>query len=387
LRIGVVLSTGDWWSRLNAYAADHGANVEVVVVRDAQAVLQSGLQIVCADDSVVWFDRSMVVRAEAAGITVVGIRSARDVASDERLAGLGIGHRLNDSVAPSAMIELLGRLRPFESFDEIVAHLVLIEPDAGGSRIVVGGPPGAGAREVAIAIATQLAAEDSTVLVDCSESAPGVARRLGLRLQPHILDAAASRSGSSLDAVVACRADGFEACRLPFEVICGMPSAADWQRLTPAAADAVLTVCGGQWRYTVAVTSPIIEDLGRWVNRYAVSRWLLGVAEMVVGVCEATPRGVLRFVEWLADAQPAAQVLVVVNKAPKSRFVVAELIEQLHSLCGDRIDVVATVPFDRRVAIAEWDAALPAKGAFTRAIRPAVTALTAGGPVRVVVGR
>jgi hypothetical protein len=114
LRVGVILSTAEWWSRLNAYAADHSSNVEVVVVRDAQAVLQSGLQIVCADDSVVWFNRAVAVQAEAVGITVVGIRSAGESTSDQRLAAMGIGHRISDSVAPLAMIELLGRLRPSE---------------------------------------------------------------------------------------------------------------------------------------------------------------------------------------------------------------------------------------------------------------------------------
>ena len=54
---------------------------------------------------------------------------------------------------------------------------------------------------------------------------------------------------------------------------------------------------------------------------------------------------------------------------PGSRFAVAELTEQLRSLCGDRIEVVATVPVDRRVVAAEWDAVLPSAGGFTRALR------------------
>ena len=188
----------EWWSRLHAFAADHGSNVEVVVVRDAHAVLQSDLQIVCTDDSVLWFNRAMVVQAEAAGITVVGVRAAGDAASDDRLAAMGIGHRLNDTVAPAAMIELLGRLRPSMSFDEIVARLEPRHAGEDGQRIVVGGPPGAGAREIAIGLAADRAAQGSTVLVDCSESAPGVARRLGLRLQPHLLDAAALGAGGAL---------------------------------------------------------------------------------------------------------------------------------------------------------------------------------------------
>ena len=81
----------------------------------------------------------------------------------------------------------------------------------------------------------------------------------------------------------------------------------------------------------------------------------------------------LRFVDWLAECQPASTVVTVVNKVPGSRFAAAEVVEQLRSLCGDRIDVVATVPFDRRVTAAEWDATLPARGPFTRALRASPT--------------
>jgi hypothetical protein len=158
-----------------------------------------------------------------------------------------------------------------------------------------------------------------------------------------------------------------------------------WQRLTPADAERVLAACAEQWSCTVVVTSPIVEDLGRWVNRYAVSRYLLGAADVLVAVSEATPRGVLRFAEWLADVEPVSQVRVVVNKAPKSRFVVGEVIEQLRSLCGERVEIVATVPFDRRVSIAEWDASLPAKGAFTRAVRAVGNACVARSAMRIEV--
>ena len=40
-----------------------------------------------------------------------------------RLASIGLAHRVNDSVAPAAMLELLGRLRPRDPFEEIVAQL------------------------------------------------------------------------------------------------------------------------------------------------------------------------------------------------------------------------------------------------------------------------
>ena len=156
-------------------------------------------------------------------------------------------------------------------------------------------------------------------------------------------------------------------------MIAGLPAASEWERFTPADADVLVAGCRTGWRQTVVTTSPVVEDLHRWVDRYGLSRHLLTSAPAVVGVCEATPRGVLRFVDWLAECQPATTVMTVVNKVPSSRFSSAEVVEQLGSLCGDRVAVALVVPFDRRVVAAEWDATPPARGPFTKALG-AVTA-------------
>lgn len=376
MRVGVVLSTREWWRRLHAHAVDHSPDVEVVVVRDERSVLESGLQVVCTDDTVLWFTRATVSRVEAAGVTVVGVRAAQSPASDTALETIGLTHRVSDSVAPAALLELLTRLRPRDAFDEIVAQLDVADDDDAGRVTVVGGPPGAGAREVAIAVAAGLADEASTVLVDCNESSPGVARRLGLQLQPHLLDAAdLAVGGGDIGPALAVAAPQLSAATLPFAVVAGLPAASEWRRCTTQMVDALLVVCRRGWGHTVVATSPIVEDLRRWVDRYGVSRDLLATSGRVVGVCEASPRGVLRFVDWLADAQPTATVLTVINKLPGTRYSSGEVADQLRSLCGDRIEVVASAPYDRRVVAAEWAATLPASGPFTRAVQPVVTSL------------
>jgi hypothetical protein len=369
LRVGAVLSSGDWGRRLHAHAADH-SDVEVVVVRDAHAVVESGLQLVCTDDTVLWFTRAMMSEAEARGITVVGVRRASSLEdSDARLVALGIVHRVSDSVPPAAMLEMLSRLRPRDAFQEIVSQWEAPEAESRGAQIVVGGPPGAGGREVAVGVAANLAVRAPTVLVDCNESSPGVARRLGLGLQPHVLDAVDEvTGGGDLRRAVARPVEALGMAATPFDVIAGLPAASEWQRLPPAAADVLVAACRTMWRYTVVVTSPVVEDLRRWVDRYGLSRHLLATAPTVIGVCEATPRGVLRFVDWLGECQPSATVMTVVNKVPSSRFSSAEVVEQLGSLCGDLIAVVASAQFDRRVTAAEWDATLPARGPFTKAL-------------------
>ena len=49
-------------------------------------------------------------------------------------------------------------------------------------------------------------------------------------------------------------------------------------------------------------TSPLIEDLTRWGDRFGLSRYVLANADSVVGVAEPTPRGMLRYLDWFADA-------------------------------------------------------------------------------------
>ncbi|MEZ5257006.1 MAG: hypothetical protein R2705_09000 [Ilumatobacteraceae bacterium] len=143
--------------------------------------------------------------------------------------------------------------------------------------------------------------------------------------------------------------------------------------MTPRAVEDLLQAARAEWERVVAVTSPVIEDLRRWVDRYGVSRHVLGtVADEVIAVCEATPRGVLRFADWLADLSTARDrpgpLPVVLNKVPKSRFATSELTGQLQSICGDTIGVVAAVPHDDKVATADWNGTLPAAGGFTKQV-------------------
>ena len=306
MRVGVVLSTRDWWRRLHAHAADHSADVEVVVVRDQRSVLESELQVVCTDDTVLWFTRATVSRVEAAGITVVGVRAAQSPASDAALETIGLTHRVSDSVPPAALLELLARLRPRDAFDEIVAQLDVAADDEAGRVTVVGGPPGAGAREVAIAVAAGLAEDTTTVLVDCNELSPGVARRLGLQLQPHLLDAAdLAAGGGDIGPALAVPAPQLPRATLPFAVVAGLPAASEWRRCTTQMVEALLLACRRRWNHTVVTTSPIVEDLRRWVDRYGVSRELLATSQPGRGRLRSDPTGRASF-RGLAGRRPTS---------------------------------------------------------------------------------
>ena len=116
-------------------------------------------------------------------------------------------------------------------------------------------------------------------------------------------------------------------------------------------------------------TSPMIEDLQRWGDRFGVSRRVLTNADDVVGCCEPTPRGILRYFDWIAEtSRLRPDVTTVLNKVPRSSRVGAESIRQLRDVGGGLIDDIHELPFDRRVAAAEWDGVEVPRGPFRKAL-------------------
>ena len=82
-------------------------------------------------------------------------------------------------------------------------------------------------------------------------------------------------------------------------------------------------------------------------------------ADVIVGVCPATPVGITRFLSWIVEARrlaPFVPVVVAVNRAPSSRFRRGEIYEELtRSLPPFLIEFIAD---DRRVTDAAWDGRL-----------------------------
>lgn len=208
-------------------------------------------------------------------------------------------------------------------------------------------------------------------MVDCDETGGTVAARVGYGEHPNLSSVVPLiEAGGEVTQAVAAPLPGHR--RVPFDVIGGIPSAAEWSRVSATGVRRLLWACLERWSTVVAVTGPTVEDLRRWVDRYGVSRELLGSAAVVVGVCAASRRGVLEFTEWLSQARPSVgdgRVQVIVNRVPAgSPFVRGEVFDQLRSLCGERIELVGAVPCDRRVVRAEWNAELVRRGPYARAL-------------------
>ncbi|MEQ8438052.1 MAG: hypothetical protein RIB65_11210 [Ilumatobacter fluminis] len=368
--VGVVLSPRGWSGPLHAFVADHVPDVELVVVRDRRAALGAGAHLLVLDSTTPWLTASFVAEADAADIRLVGVYDRHDGGmSRDRLAGLGLTHLLEEAMPPEDVMFLLERLRPTVRDGPRAERVApTASPLVDGAVVPVGGPSGSGARELAIGLAAQWAdAGFSTLLVDANETTPGVARRLGTGLYPHLLTA-----------VERCAADGAEGVRsaladrvrpMPFDVIVGLATPRDWDRLVPSDVTELLSMCRREWERVVVTTSPLIEDLTRWGDRFGVSRRVLTNADLVVGAAEPTPRGVLRYLDWFADAGLLrGDVVTVLNKVPTSRRVAFEARQQLIDTGGTLVDVVWEVPFDRAVTAAEWDGQLVGRSRFRKAL-------------------
>jgi len=311
-----------------------------------------------------------VEEAEAAGIRLIGVFDRHDGGtSRERLAALGLTYLIEETMPPDDVVFLVERLRPAATNGDRPQRPAAVEPaDLNGAVVPVGGPSGSGARELAIGLATHWGQVGlSTLLVDANETTPGLARRLGLGLYPHLLKAVELRGSDGLDGVRAALAD--RVGPLPFDVITGLATPRDWGRLTPHDVTELLAVCRRGWDRVVVTTSPLVEDLTRWGDRFGISRRVLSNADLVVGTAEPTPRGVLRYLDWITDAGLLRlDVVTVLNKVPRSKRVAFEAVEQLREVGGDLVGEVFEVPLDRAVAAAEWDGRLVARGRFRKAV-------------------
>jgi hypothetical protein len=370
-RIGVVLSPRGWSGRLRAYVTDHVADIDVVMVRDRRAAAECAAHVILVDDSTPWLTAAFIAEAETHGIRFVGVYDRSDGGRGRsQLAALGLTHLLEESTAPEDVVFLVERLRP--------ARSVAASAPAGGRHdgpearigkaVAVGGPSGSGARELALALCSAWAAHaHSTLLIDANETTPGVARRLELGVYPHLLTALDRCRSDGIDGVTATLAD--QVGRLPFDVIVGSPAPHEWDRIVGHEVDELVATCRRRWQRVVMTTSPLIENLVRWGERFGTSRRALAGADAVVGSVEPTPRGLLRFLDWLTDlSELRGDVVTVVNQLPMSPRVGAEAVGVLSDAGGSMIESILSVPFDRAVRAAERDGVVVRRGRYVKAV-------------------
>ena len=348
-------------------------------------LLGESFDVLLIDDICSFLTPRLVDVVSEGGRRVVGIYDPDEFADGkERLLECGVADVIESYAAPEEMVaaavRVFGEVRrdQIEPADAGIAAEAEhrgddgspVEGDTDGGTparvIAVGGPSGgSGATEVAIALADELASRGPVVLVDCDDNAPSLAQRLGLPLHPNIrtaVDVLEHRSGT-LDRVL------HSVERLL--VLPGLANVGDWAEVRPRQVTDLLRMLAIEQRHVVVNIGSRLDasGFGDGMERSAMSRTVVGLADMVVGVGLANPVGVARLLDWASLAHPLASsgpLHIMINRTPSTRFKRGELLQEVTRTYQPASFVF--LPEDSRVGAGAWDGQLVTRGRFRRAV-------------------
>ena len=384
IRVAVGHTVRPWRSELQRHARDFVTGVQIQVYRDGRALQAAHFDALLLDGSSSLLDASLMAHCADHQIPVAAVYDPRDdVDGSERARVEALGVAM---VHPSTLDDLLvtfSRRGPAGTDPAAAAIADPAAPQAPtwlGQVIAVGGPGGSGTTEVAVGLAAAAAASGRTILVDIDELRPSVARRLGLTLSPHIINAIdevshhwRTNDQGTLDALVAsvlARPAVANPHGLPFDVIAGLPSASEWASVPPDRLADLLTVLRRIYATILLRLGPSLEDLSRWIDRFGASRLGAREADRIVSVADGSPTGVAESLDWLAELREVTDTSVdlVVNRVPPGKFRRAELAEVLEQAAGGSVASVNSVRFDKTLSDRSWFGELATKGVATKDI-------------------
>jgi MinD-like ATPase involved in chromosome partitioning or flagellar assembly len=366
--IALVFSPESWVEELHRHLADHGgARVRQIVV-EPSAALEEEFDTLVVSDRWPALTRAFVAALHERNRSILGVFDPDEPAGEDHLVALGV-----EATVPSdaPVRELVGAIaavaRTAPSISRSSASPTVGRQEARGRLVAVTGARGSGVTEVAVALAAAAArVRSSVVLVDAHETAPALAGRLGLGLEPNLrtaVDACVHGLGTVGDAVVRDRSGS------AFDVVGGFPSAAAAAHVTPREVLDVLDALGR--RYGI-----VLVDLDGSAAA-PIAQAVLGVNPTVVGVGLATPVGVVRLLEWMADSRSTVRtspIHAVLNRAPRDRFRRAEITAELCR--ANPPSTLVFVPTDHHVEEAAWDGVPVPRGPFVAAVARLAAAIT-----------
>ncbi len=381
--LGVVVSSRDWAERLHRFTTDHGgARVRARVMRPEDALTEE-YHVLFVDDITSFLNQRLVQQVQASGRKVIGVfDEATGPEGHRRLSDLGVDEIIDASASPDEFLRLISTLvidRTDTDLDAGVAPPPLPEAmteERGGITVVGAASGGAGATEVALALAGMAAGSgiNRPVLIDADNVVPSIAQRLGLAVHPNLrtsVDALLHRTDRLADTLLSPRLT-------QVDVIGGLSNPRDWIEVRDGdVVDLVNEMAESRTNVIVNISSAI-EDLSYYggPGRYSLARSLLRKADHVVVAAPPTPVGVARLLDWVADARTLARhrpLHIVLNRAPKSTFERGELTHEITRTYSPRSLVFA--PDDKRVAVAAWTGEFVGSGLFTKALVPVASAI------------
>ncbi|MCP5028945.1 MAG: tyrosine-protein kinase family protein [Actinomycetia bacterium] len=383
--VGVAPSGRLWRGDLQRHIRDHETDVVVRVVRDLDGARHDELDVLVVDDDTSFLSLPLVADLNRQGVGVVGVFDPHEAEGHGRhhLEQMGVGAQIDGGLDPGLLLhELRSHRRDpvvtfgFEAVMGGSSVAPASHPGRRGPIVAVGGAPGVGRTEVAIALASSLSRPGARwLLVDADDVGPSVARRLGLPLHPNLVTALEIQRGVQIQVEGDPVANCFERAVAPagnrlFDVVTGIINRRDWSLLDPDEIEFVLEEFRRRGGGIVLDCGPLVEDLERWVDRFACARASLALANRVVGVLDGSPAGLVRFLDWLDDVGDldVGPVVAVVNRSPGGSRQRLDLERELRACAGARVTDIVHAPVDGRVARAAWDATPVTRGPFRRSV-------------------
>jgi Mrp family chromosome partitioning ATPase len=372
--VALVFSPESWVEELHRHVSHHGgARVRQIVVEPSVA-LDEGYDVLVVSDRWPALTHGLVRAVHERGRGVLGVFDPEEPAGKDHLVDLGVDATIAADADVAEFVVALHDLQVAAGFDagDAVRPAPERHDEPAGMLVVVSGPRGSGVTEVALGVASALAAvHRSVLLLDAHESAPAVAGRLGLALEPNLrtaVDACAHDLGAFGDCRVAV-ANGRNGQLL---ALAGHPSAIAASQVSTQ--DVCDVVAAARHDHEVVVVD--VEA------RSATARAVTRMAGAVIGVVHASPVGVVRALEWAADDVPAGTTTplhLVVNHAPRSRFRQEEIRAEIERTI--RPTSLTWCPHDHTVESAAWDGVPVRRGALQAACARVAATVHDGSPV------
>ena len=377
--VALVFSPDAWVEGLHRHLTDHGGARVRQVVMDPSLAFDEEYGTLVVSHRWPALTRTFVDAIHQRSRRILGVFDPDEPGGQEYLASLGVDRAL---ACDASMVEFVSALVALAPERESTApSLTALEAAIGGTGvstpagdgaasrrrlIAVGGTPGAGASELAVALAAAMSLQGGrTVLVDTDDVVPSIAQRLALGIEPNLRSAIESVEygmGDLAGAVVKRTRE--------LDVLCGLPNVDAWSQVRPSEVVDVLDALAATRRRVIANVASRLEDVGRGGrSRYGISRAVVTEASTLIGVAPASPVGVTRLLGWVTDVRalnPAAPIHLVVNRAPRDAFRRAEIEQEVRrSFQPERLSFL---PHDPKVESAAWSGELVGYGPYMRAV-------------------
>lgn len=378
--VALVFSPEAWVEGLHRHLTDHGGARVRQVIMDPSLAFDEVYGTVVVSHRWPALTRTFVEAVHRRGRCILGVFDPEEPAGRQFLVSLGADRVLASDASMAEFVDAFAALAPElkQPAPSVTALEAAVDgtsfsapaPDGDQPRawrlVAVGGTPGAGATELAIALTATLARQgERAVLVDADEVVPSIAQRLGLPIEPNLRSAIESVEYGMGDVGTAI----IRAAR-GLDVMCGLPNVGAWSQVRPSEVLDVIEAVGRTRRYVVTNFSSRLADVGRGGrDRYGISRKVVSEASELIGVAPATPVGVTRLLGWVTDVRalnPSAPVHLVVNRSPRDAFRKAELDQEIRRTFEP--ESLAFLPHDPRIDAAVWSGTLVAHGPYAKAV-------------------